>query len=68
MHCATAKADFDVDYNGEPRVALVLGAIRRVGAFHEDAWAFLTPDEAEDLANDLRAMATKARAAKSKTT
>lgn len=62
MHCAGARVGFDMDGNGAgPRVALALGEIRLVGAFHEDAWTFLTADEADDLANDLREMAAKVR-------
>lgn len=64
MHCAAARVEYDVDGNGAgPRVALALGEIRLVGAFHEDAWTFLTADQADELAGELRTMAEKARKA-----
>lgn len=62
MYCAAARATYDAHgKNDGPAVVLVLGEIRLVGAFHEDAWTNLTADEADELAEDLRKAATLLR-------
>ncbi|UYW25732.1 hypothetical protein OKC48_21030 [Methylorubrum extorquens] len=48
-------------YKGE--VTLELGVMRNFGSISADAWAALTPDEADELANDLWRHARQARSA-----
>ena len=62
MYCAAAKASYSAHGKDEgPSVVLVLGELRLVGAFQEDAWTNLTAAQAEELANDLREAARKLR-------
>lgn len=44
-------------------VTLELGVMRNFGSISADAWAALTPDEADELADDLWRLARQARAA-----
>jgi hypothetical protein len=44
-------------------VLIELGVMRNFGSLSADAWASLTPDEADELADDLRRLARQARAA-----
>ena len=65
MYCATARVVYDVDGNGAgPKVALKLGEMRLIGTFKEDAWTFLTADQAVELADALLEVAAKVRKAR----
>jgi len=43
-------------------VLIELGVMRNFGSISADAWAALTPDEADELADDLWRLARQARA------
>lgn len=47
-------------------VTLELGVMRNFGSLSADAWAALTPDEARELADDLRRAAREAEVRSSK--
>jgi hypothetical protein len=42
-------------------ITLTLGVMRNFGSISADAWAALTPDEADELANDLWRLARRVR-------